>query len=115
MVLAPISSPRMQAASRRSAPYWRAQAQDTDAGPEALLGVRPALEDQIGQQRYVTCGDLIIVDDPIKPTDAMSQKARRTAIEWFNTTVSTLRQALRVRPSVSAWSPAFVTIAWRAR
>jgi predicted phage terminase large subunit-like protein len=34
-------------------------------------------------------GDAIIIDDPIKPADAASEKARETAIEWFNTTVST--------------------------
>lgn len=33
-------------------------------------------------------GDFVIIDDPIKPTDAMSEKARQGAIEWFNNTVS---------------------------
>ena len=34
-------------------------------------------------------GDIVIIDDPIKPTEAMSEKARQGAIEWFNNTVST--------------------------
>jgi predicted phage terminase large subunit-like protein len=33
-------------------------------------------------------GDIVIIDDPLKPTDAMSEKARQGAIEWFNNTVS---------------------------
>jgi hypothetical protein len=65
MVLAPIWSPRVQAASRRSAPYWRAQAQDTDAGPESMLGVGPALEDQIGQQRHARPDAGSVTLDPL--------------------------------------------------
>ena len=44
-----MSRPRSQAASSRAAPYCRRQAQDAEAGPIALLGVRPALQDQLGK------------------------------------------------------------------
>jgi predicted phage terminase large subunit-like protein len=33
--------------------------------------------------------DLIIVDDPMKPVDALSPTLRENVIEWFNSTVST--------------------------
>jgi hypothetical protein len=32
-------------------------------------------------------GDLIIIDDPIKPADAMSEPCRSTANEWFDRTL----------------------------
>ena len=34
-------------------------------------------------------GDIVIIDDPIKPRDAASEISRQGAIEWFNNTVST--------------------------
>jgi predicted phage terminase large subunit-like protein len=34
-------------------------------------------------------GNLVIIDDPIKPTDAMSKSARDQAIEWCSTTLLT--------------------------
>ena len=33
-------------------------------------------------------GDIIIVDDPIKPDDAASETARKTAIEWYGRTLA---------------------------
>jgi hypothetical protein len=34
-------------------------------------------------------GDVVIIDDPIKPADALSAKSRESVLEWFNNTVST--------------------------
>lgn len=33
-------------------------------------------------------GDIIIIDDPIKPDEAATEAARRTVIEWFSTTMA---------------------------
>ncbi len=34
-------------------------------------------------------GDIIIIDDPLKPADAMSEKARQAVKEWFSSTIAT--------------------------
>lgn len=61
---------------------------------------RPPVSDfhtQAGGGRFATSvggvltgrgGDVIIIDDPVKPDEAMSDTARRSANEWFDHTVS---------------------------
>ena len=34
-------------------------------------------------------GDMVLIDDPMKPADAASERARAAVIEWFTNTVST--------------------------
>jgi len=44
-------------------------------------------------------GDIIIIDDPIKPDDAATETARRTVIDWFTTTLAS-RLDDKVRGSI---------------
>ena len=65
----------------------------------SLQGVRPAVADfrtKAGGGRFATSvggvltgrgGDIIIIDDPIKPDGAMSQAERNAANDWFDGTV----------------------------
>ena len=67
--------------------------------PTRLVAPRPAVHDlrtTAGGGRFATSvggvltgrgGDLIIIDDPLKPDEAMSETARRNANEWLDHTV----------------------------
>ena len=67
--------------------------------PTRLHALRPAVHDlrtTAGGGRFATSvggvltgrgGDIIIIDDPLKPDQAMSEAARRNANEWFDHTV----------------------------
>ena len=65
----------------------------------SLKGTRPAVSDfrtTAGGGRFATSvggvltgrgGDIIIIDDPIKPDEAMSETTRKSANDWFDHTV----------------------------
>ncbi|WP_300395760.1 phage terminase large subunit [Henriciella sp.] len=45
-------------------------------------------------------GDVLIIDDPIKPEDARSESARRQAIEWYGGTLSSRRNNARTAVTI---------------
>ena len=55
-------------------------------------------------------GDLIIIDDPIKPDDALSESLRTAVNNWFITTLlSRLDNKARVRSSSSCSGSTWTT------